>query len=72
MAIDADTPNDVVDAFVLPGACPKCGNQHTDLITDFQAQVIEAALAPPASTITVTDDTTDEELSAFVRGKRRG
>lgn len=34
-------------------------------------QIIQAALAPPASKMIVTNDTTDEELSAFIRGKHR-
>lgn len=34
-------------------------------------QIIQAALAPPAAEMIVTDDTTDEELSAFIRGKAR-
>ena len=35
-------------------------------------QIIQAAIDPPAASLTVTDDTTDEELSAFIQGKRRG
>ena len=31
-----------------------------------------AAATPPGASLVVTDDTTDEELSAFIRGKRRG
>jgi hypothetical protein len=31
-------------------------------------QIIQAAMDPPAAQMTVTGDTTDEELSAFIRG----
>ena len=34
-------------------------------------QIIEAAFAPPAAQMTITDDTTDEELSAFIRHGRK-
>ena len=36
------------------------------------AQILQAAIDPPAASLRVTDDTTAEELSAFIRGKRRG
>ena len=32
--------------------------------------IFEAANAPPARSLNITDDTTDEELSAFIRGDR--
>ena len=35
-------------------------------------RIIQAAISPPAASLRVTDATTDEELSAFIRGKRRG
>ena len=35
-------------------------------------QIIQAALAPPAATLRITDKTTDKELSDFIRGRRRG
>ena len=35
-------------------------------------QIIKAAIDPPAASLRLTDETTDEELSAFIRGKRRG
>jgi hypothetical protein len=40
--------------------------------TSTPEQIIQAALAPPAATLRVTDSTTDEELSDFIRGRRRG
>jgi hypothetical protein len=33
-------------------------------------QIIEAVNAPPAATLTITDETTDEETSRFIRGER--
>jgi hypothetical protein len=35
-------------------------------------QIIQAAQAPPAARLRITDATTDEELSDFIRGRRRG
>ena len=35
-------------------------------------QIIQAAIDPPAASLRLTDETTDEELSAFIRGERRG
>jgi hypothetical protein len=34
-------------------------------------QIIQAALDPPAATLRITEDTTDEELSEFIRGPHR-
>lgn len=34
-----------------------------------QQEIIRAALEPPAAIMTVTDDTTDEEFEAFIRGE---
>jgi hypothetical protein len=55
--VDANTPEAELDAFLFgPTMTPK--------------QITEAATAPPAATLRITDDITDEELSAFIRGKR--
>jgi hypothetical protein len=35
---------------------------------EFRCRFIAAALAPPARTLRLTDDTTGKELSAFIRG----
>lgn len=35
-------------------------------------QIIQAANAPPVARMLVTDKTTPAEISAFIRGKRRG
>jgi rubredoxin len=39
MEIDATTPDDVVEAFVMPGTCPQCSNFATDLIDDDMAAI---------------------------------
>jgi hypothetical protein len=48
--------------------CPICWHRDPPPITP--EQIIQAALAPPAATLRMTDDTTDEELSDFIRGNR--
>ena len=35
-------------------------------------QIIQAAIDPPNCSLRMTDETTDEELFAFIEGKRRG
>ena len=35
-------------------------------------QIIQASIDPPAASLLVTDATTDEEMNAYIRGKRRG